>query len=172
MLAFPASRKAVFLSIGLVEALASLLGFLGAANLPGVVLPLLAQSILVWQVLLAVFVLKKRLGAAQYVGVSLVGAGVCLAAWPGGGGGASPLDGVNPFYALIFMGSMLFPVSAAAAGSQPTETWPALCWASGRAALVASSELVCPPAAPALPPMHPFLPARLPPSVRRPSTRS
>lgn len=61
----PIESKGLFLAIGLVEALASLLGFLGAAHLPGVVLPLLAQSILLWQVLLAVTVLKKRLGAPQ-----------------------------------------------------------------------------------------------------------
>ena len=35
MLAFPLRAPAMFLSIGLVEALSSLLGFLGAANLPG-----------------------------------------------------------------------------------------------------------------------------------------
>lgn len=107
MLAIPRTMSRTFLAIGFVEALASLLGFVGAANLPGVVLPLLSQTILLWQVLLAVTLLRKRLGAAQLLGVTLVCAGVCLAAWPAGGG--SPLAGINPLYAGVFCFSMLFP---------------------------------------------------------------
>lgn len=38
-----------------LQAVASLLGFVGAANLPGVVLPLLGQTILIWQVKLLGF---------------------------------------------------------------------------------------------------------------------
>ena len=130
--------------IGLVEALASLLGFAGAANLPGVVLPLLSQTILLWQVLFAITLLKKRItatqasvwrggvghgagGAApagravvlrphrsaaialprplQFSGVFLVMAGVCLAAWPSGGG--SPLEGIPLLYAAVFVVSMV-----------------------------------------------------------------
>jgi len=33
--------------------------------------------------------------------------GVCLAAWPANGG--SPLSGISPVYAAIFVFSMLFP---------------------------------------------------------------
>lgn len=33
--------------------------------------------------------------------------GVCLAAWPSGGG--SPLVGINPIYAAVFVGSLFFP---------------------------------------------------------------
>ena len=43
----------------------------------------------------------------QLLGVVLVMGGVCLAAWPAGGG--SPLTGISPFYALVFSFSMLFP---------------------------------------------------------------
>lgn len=43
----------------------------------------------------------------QLLGVTLVCAGVCLAAWPAGGG--SPLAGINPLYAGVFCFSMLFP---------------------------------------------------------------
>ncbi len=43
----------------------------------------------------------------QLLGVVLVCAGVCLAAWPAGGG--SPLTGINPLYAAVFCFSMLFP---------------------------------------------------------------
>lgn len=107
MLAIPRAMSRTFMAIGFVEALASLLGFVGAANLPGVVLPLLSQTILLWQVLLAVTLLRKRLGAAQLLGVTLVCTGVCLAAWPAGGG--SPLSGISPLYAAVFCFSMLFP---------------------------------------------------------------
>ena len=61
----PKSVSPVRLAHGWLQAVASLLGFVGAAKLPGVVLPLLGQTVLIWQVLLASAVLKKRLGAAQ-----------------------------------------------------------------------------------------------------------
>ncbi|PRW20703.1 TVP38 TMEM64 family membrane slr0305 isoform A [Chlorella sorokiniana] len=108
MLRIPLEHKASFLAIGFVEAVASLLGFVGAARLPGVVLPLLGQTILIWQVLLATLVLKKRLGAPQFLGVGLVLAGVCLAAWPADPAG-SPLAGVHPVFPMIYVFSMLLP---------------------------------------------------------------
>lgn len=43
----------------------------------------------------------------QLLGVTLVCTGVCLAAWPAGGG--SPLSGISPLYAAVFCFSMLFP---------------------------------------------------------------
>ncbi len=84
MLAVPSTMFRTFLAIGFVEALASLLGFVGAANLPGVVLPLLSQTILLWQVLLAVTLLRKRLGAAQ---VGRGPGGVMILGGEGVGGG-------------------------------------------------------------------------------------
>lgn len=48
----------------------------------GVVLPLLSQTVMFWQVLLARFMLRKHLGGAQLAGVALVVAGVVTAAWP------------------------------------------------------------------------------------------
>lgn len=42
-----------------------MLGFVGASGLPGVVLPLISQSILLWQITLSRFVLGKRLALAQ-----------------------------------------------------------------------------------------------------------
>lgn len=65
MLAIPRQRPFLFAGMGLLEAAASLLGFATAARLPGVLLPLLGQSILLWQVALGCIVLKKKLGAAQ-----------------------------------------------------------------------------------------------------------
>lgn len=72
----------------------------------GVVLPLLSQSILLWQVLLA-NLSHKQLSLSQYVGVLLVMCGVCLAAWPQAG--SSPLAGIKIEYAAIYVVSMLFP---------------------------------------------------------------
>ena len=51
-------------------------------------LPLLSQTGLLWQVLLARFMLGKQLGCAQIGGVALVVAGVALAAWPAKGAGS------------------------------------------------------------------------------------
>jgi hypothetical protein len=66
-----------------------------------VVLPLLSQSILLWQVLLENFTNKPLFG------VFLVMGGVCLAAWPQAG--SSPLAGIEIEYAAIYVISMLFP---------------------------------------------------------------
>lgn len=107
-LAVPRRHARTFGAIGLVEALASLLGFVGAAKLPGVVLPLLSQTLLLWQVLLGRVLLRKRLSGAQLAGCAAVVAGVCLAAWPTPGA-ASPVAGVAPLYAGVFVFSMLFP---------------------------------------------------------------
>eukprot|EP00887_Chlorella_sp_A99_P005876 scaffold1.g5876.t1 len=85
-LAVPRRHARTFGAIGLVEALASLLGF----------------------VLLGRVLLRKRLSGAQLAGCAAVVAGVCLAAWPTPGA-ASPVAGVAPLYAGVFVFSMLFP---------------------------------------------------------------
>lgn len=54
----------------------------------GVVLPLLSQTVVFWQVLLARFMLRKQLGRTQLAGVLLVVVGVILAAWPSKGAGS------------------------------------------------------------------------------------
>ncbi len=81
-----APNKRLFWWIGGLEALSQLLGFIGASKLPGVVLPLLQQSMLLWQVGLAYLVLNKRLAPVQIGGALLVIAGVLTAAWPADGG--------------------------------------------------------------------------------------
>ena len=58
--------------------------------------------------LLGVVVLRKRLTLAQLGGCALVVAGVCVAAWPTPGR-ASPMAGVSPFFAWVFVASMFFP---------------------------------------------------------------
>ena len=108
MLAVPRRMLSTFIAIGFIEALSSLLSFVSAANLPGVVLPLLSQTVLFWQVLLAHTLLKKRLGGVQVGGVGLVVTGVALAAWPSSKT-TSILANVSPVYAIIFVISMLFP---------------------------------------------------------------
>lgn len=60
-----APDRKLFLWIGGLEAFSQLLGFIGASKLPGVVLPLLQQSLLIWQVTLAYLVLNKRLDSIQ-----------------------------------------------------------------------------------------------------------
>ena len=60
-----APDRKLFLWIGGLEAFSQLLGFIGASKLPGVVLPLLQQSLLIWQVTLAYLVLNKRLDFVQ-----------------------------------------------------------------------------------------------------------
>ena len=50
MLDVPRQQWRIFLAIGCVEAMSAFLHFVSAANLPGVVLPLLSQTVLFWQV--------------------------------------------------------------------------------------------------------------------------
>jgi len=111
MLQVPRKMAGTFVAIGFVEAMSSLLSFISASQLPGVVLPLLGQTVLFWQVLFAITILRKRLGLSQIIGVTLVVSGVGLAAWPSTATAAAPniLDHVNPIYALIFAVSMAFP---------------------------------------------------------------
>jgi hypothetical protein len=54
------AHKLRFVTIGLFEALFKLFLFPSVAHLPGAVLPLLAQSLLVWNFLLSAVVLRKR----------------------------------------------------------------------------------------------------------------
>lgn len=108
MLSIPRRMVGTFLAIGFVEALSSLLGFYAAQKLPGVLLPLLSQTILFWQVLLAYLVLGKSLGGSQLLGMAFVMLGVSIAGIPAHGG-AALLDGVNPWYAAMFVLSMFFP---------------------------------------------------------------
>jgi uncharacterized membrane protein len=110
MMNIPKRHMSRFLSIGFVEAAGSLLGFYAAAQLPGILLPILAQTAILWQVVLAKVVLKKKLGWSQLIGVALVGIGVVAAAWPSSGKlSASILSGVDLEYVWLFILSMLFP---------------------------------------------------------------
>lgn len=107
----PWQFRRMFLGIGFVEAVSSLLSFIGAAKLPGVMVPLLSQTILVWQVVLVYLVLKRSLSWMQLVGVAGVVGGVALAAWPGNVALAAPSiwTSVNPKYVFLYVFSCLFP---------------------------------------------------------------
>ncbi|DBB00298.1 TPA: hypothetical protein ACH3X1_014123 [Trebouxia sp. C0004] len=103
--------KKQFFLIGALEAAAQILGFIGAAKLPGVSVPLLQQSMMLWQIGLGYLLLGKRLAPIQFVGAAIVSAGVCTAAWPSQAG-TGVLTQVSPMYATIFVGSMFFPALA------------------------------------------------------------
>ncbi|RMZ55446.1 hypothetical protein APUTEX25_003570, partial [Auxenochlorella protothecoides] len=81
MIGVAGSKKKLLFLIGGVEAVSSVLGFYGASQLPGVVLPLLGQTVLFWQVFFALTLLKKRLSTVQ----------------------------VNLMFAAIYCASMIFP---------------------------------------------------------------
>eukprot|EP00884_Botryococcus_braunii_P005382 jgi/Botrbrau1/14845/Bobra.0278s0015.1 len=106
-----AVNKRIFIFIGACEALSSLLGFIGASRLPGVVLPLLAQSSLIWQIGFASTILGKKLAKVQVLGGLLTIIGVCIAAWPSGNGN-SVFSDVQPVFAAMYVGSMCFPALA------------------------------------------------------------
>ncbi len=105
----PWQFRRMFLGIGFVEAVSALLSFIGAAKLPGVTVPLLSQTILVWQVVLVYLVLKRSLTWMQLVGVAGVVGGVALAAWPGNMAVPSIWTSVNPKYVCVYVFSCLFP---------------------------------------------------------------
>ncbi|KAK9789740.1 hypothetical protein WJX73_001036 [Symbiochloris irregularis] len=103
-----ATEKQRFAFIGACEALSQVVGFLCASRLPGVVLPLLSQSMMFWQIALGRVVLNKRLKQAELVGAAAVVGGVVCAAWPSHAGG-SILAQTNPIYTVLFMASLFFP---------------------------------------------------------------
>lgn len=63
MLAIP---KARFIYIGFFEALSMLTALVAASNLPGVILPILNQSLIVWQFLFSALILGQRWEAWTY----------------------------------------------------------------------------------------------------------
>lgn len=80
MLRFAASRWRMFLGVGLCDTASQVLGFVGAAQLPGVLLPLLSQTFMVWQLIFNRLLLGRRFSVTQLAGVAAVVVGVSLAA--------------------------------------------------------------------------------------------
>lgn len=101
--------KRLFLAIGAFEASALVMGLRGASLIPGVVLPLLQQSYLLWQVLVNKLLLGKNLKRVELLGAALVGLGVCYSAWPSGTG-ASAFSQANPIGVAFFTASLFLLV--------------------------------------------------------------
>ncbi|KAG2495620.1 hypothetical protein HYH03_006220 [Edaphochlamys debaryana] len=72
--------KRPFLIIGAAEAVAQLLFMVGAAHIPGPLLPVVNQTYLVWSLLFAHLILGTRYSRVQLLGAGLVVAGVIAAA--------------------------------------------------------------------------------------------
>ncbi|GLC46764.1 hypothetical protein PLESTB_001488100 [Pleodorina starrii] len=73
-------NKWPLVGVGACEAVAQLLFMVGAAQLPGPLLPLVNQTYLVWSLVFASLILGARYSRAQLLGAALVLAGVCAAA--------------------------------------------------------------------------------------------
>ena len=131
-------------SVGAGEAASSALSFAAAARLPGALLPLLQQAMLLWQLAFERLVLGRAQPRRRVAGVATVVAGVCLAAWPrggwagvgGGGGGVGagapliPLDAVAMFAVAMAFPAVafltkesIFADAAAASGGAPLDVF-------------------------------------------------
>eukprot|EP00963_Diacronema_lutheri_P011990 scaffold1554_cov332-Pavlova_lutheri.AAC.3 len=75
--------KKTLVLAGMFEAVGLTLGLLGASGLPGAVLPVFSQLILIWQLILSYTVLGRKYPFAQLVGIAMVAIGVATAAIPG-----------------------------------------------------------------------------------------
>lgn len=98
MLACP---KLPFMAVGALEAVAGLTQMTLAAKLPGALLPLLAQSVVMWQLALTWLLLGKRYTVRQVASAAVVVVGVVLAGLPSGA-----IDAVRPLDALVYSASM------------------------------------------------------------------
>lgn len=103
MLAIPRARLWL---VGALDAVGLLIGMVGAASLPGVVLPLVGQTAILWQVLFAQTLLQKRFSLTQYLGVLAVVGGVLIVGWPSKAPSALQ---VPLLPAALVMASMAFP---------------------------------------------------------------
>eukprot|EP01025_Chloroclados_australasicus_P031646 TRINITY_DN3198_c0_g1_i1.p1 TRINITY_DN3198_c0_g1~~TRINITY_DN3198_c0_g1_i1.p1 ORF type:complete len:344 (+),score=26.20 TRINITY_DN3198_c0_g1_i1:106-1137(+) len=100
--------KLPFMFTGAAEAASQVLALVAAANLPGAILPLLSQSIMVWNLILASVVLGRRYTWQQITGALLVVAGVCVAVIPQD----STVLAVSYSYTVLYLVSMMFPALA------------------------------------------------------------
>lgn len=103
------------LAVGAGEAASSVLGFLVASKLPGAALPMLAQSMLVWQMAFERIVLKRKQTKGKLAGAAMVVAGVCLAAWPAKSAAVAKAAAIPVGAALVYVFAQSFPAAAALA---------------------------------------------------------
>ncbi|PRQ21056.1 putative chloroquine-resistance transporter [Rosa chinensis] len=108
MLALP---KAPFVAIGALDALGVAAGMAAVAMLPGPAIPLLSQTMLVWQLGFSSLILGKRYRCNQIVGCILVAVGVALAVASGSNSGQM-LSGVEPVWPLLMIASSAFQAGA------------------------------------------------------------
>ncbi|KAF5832068.1 hypothetical protein DUNSADRAFT_12181 [Dunaliella salina] len=74
--------KRPFILIGACEAASQVFSMIGASHLPGVLIPIINQSYLLWSFLLAALILKTRFHPSQLIGALLVVVGVALSVLP------------------------------------------------------------------------------------------
>lgn len=100
----------LFAVIGAFEALATILLYTSAANLPGAVVPVLSQSMLFWSFLLSALILRRRFAVSELVGALLVMAGVAFVTLAKAS--ANTALAVDPFYAALFVAASSLPAAA------------------------------------------------------------
>lgn len=110
--------KPLFILTGVCEATAQLLMMTGAAHLPGALLPLLMQTVLLWNLVFSSLVFGTRPNLLQILGVISVLIGVGVASWPGSSGSsvgssaAAVVAAVEPVYLGVCLLSFVFPAAA------------------------------------------------------------
>ncbi|WIA35800.1 hypothetical protein OEZ86_004189 [Tetradesmus obliquus] len=109
-----ATPKPLFVLTGMCEAAAQLLMMSGAAHLPGALLPLLMQTVLLWNLLFSQLVFGTRPSLPQILGVLAVLAGVAVASWPSGSSAAAAAAAaeIQPLHLLLCVVSFAFPALA------------------------------------------------------------
>eukprot|EP00210_Caulerpa_lentillifera_P001937 g1860.t1 len=94
-----AISKKPFILIGFCESVATLLMLASAARLPGVLLPILQQLIVLWQMILSGFLLRTRYSSFQFIGAGLIVVGSAMASQATVATGNS--GQTNLFYVMI-----------------------------------------------------------------------
>ncbi|KAL3845761.1 hypothetical protein ACJIZ3_003164 [Penstemon smallii] len=108
MLAIP---KTPFVMIGFLESVAIIFGMYSGAMLPGPVIPLLYQTLLVWQLVFSSLFLKRNYSLNQLVGCFLVAAGVVVAVTSGSNNG-KVLSGVRILWPALMIAACAFQAGA------------------------------------------------------------
>ncbi|GAB4839473.1 hypothetical protein Ancab_028996 [Ancistrocladus abbreviatus] len=108
MLTLPKSH---FACIGILEAFGIAAGLESAAMLPGPAIPILNQTILVWQLLFSAFILDRQYSFREIAGCLLVAAGVVVTV-TSGSDGAQMLSGVAFVWPVLMIASSTFQAGA------------------------------------------------------------
>eukprot|EP00798_Chlamydomonas_sp_ICE-L_P024226 gene24226-9825_t len=113
--------KTPLILVGACEAIAQVLLMIGASNLPGVLLPIVSQSIMFWNFLFASIVLGARFSTWQILGALGVMSGVVFAGAPPQlldiltGSSSTQIavaSQVDPFYVAVCVVCFAFPAMA------------------------------------------------------------